>query len=79
MKTSHTQLLACCPNLSYQPYLRLRWGFLRMWGSPLKGTPGILFQALSRVRPGASVGPDVAPPPPLLPAGQLSQLSPNDP
>lgn len=28
MKMSpHPQLLACCLNLSYQPYLRVRWGF----------------------------------------------------
>ena len=73
MKTSHPQLLACCPNLSYQPYLRVRWGFLEDVGiPPLQGTPGILFQALNCFRLGASMGPDMVPPPSLLPAGQLS-------
>lgn len=50
-----------------------------MWGSPLEGTPGILFQTLNWVRLGARVGPEVAQVPSLLPAGQLPQLFPNGP
>ena len=50
-----------------------------MWGSPLEGTLGILFWALNWVGLGASVGTDVAPSAPLLPAGQLPQLFPDGP
>ena len=50
-----------------------------MWGSPLEGTLGILFQTLNWVRLGAHVGPEVVPAPSLLSAGQLPQLFPNSP
>ena len=41
MKTSpHPQLLACCPNLSYQPYLRVRWGLSEDVGFPPIGDSG---------------------------------------
>ena len=53
----HPQLLACCSNLSHQPYLRVRWGLSEDVGFPPRGDSGHPVSDPELGRAGGPCGP----------------------